>query len=155
MIDGHRSPFAEFLFIPSALRTLWLAALSRLSGAIARTGSGRAARARVQAAPAFAPRLMLRPDGAVRCDACGLCAIACPVKCIAMEAGEGAPSSFEIDMLACICCNACVEACPCDALRMDAGPLPPPSADRASFVYDLARLRANHPADASPLSRAL
>lgn len=72
-------------------------------------------------------RLMLRPDGQVRCVACMLCPTVCPAHCITIVAeetgnqNEKRPRSFEIDELRCVVCGLCVEACPCDAIRMDSG----------------------------------
>jgi NADH-quinone oxidoreductase subunit I len=73
-----------------------------------------------------AHRLLLRPDGAVKCVACMCCPTVCPAKCISIVAGEAEndpaekfPVSFDIDMLRCIYCGFCVEACPKDAIRMD------------------------------------
>jgi NADH-quinone oxidoreductase subunit I len=73
-----------------------------------------------------AHRLLLRPDGGVKCVACMCCPTVCPAKCINIVAGEAEndpaekfPVSFDIDMLRCIYCGFCVEACPKDAIRMD------------------------------------
>jgi len=73
-----------------------------------------------------AHRLMLRPDGKVKCVACMCCPTVCPAQCITIIAGEDPndpaekfPVEFDIDMLRCIYCGFCVEACPKDAIRMD------------------------------------
>lgn len=73
-----------------------------------------------------AHRLLLRPDGKVKCVACMCCPTVCPARCITIVAGEDPadpaekfPVSFDIDMLRCIYCGFCVEACPKDAIRMD------------------------------------
>ncbi len=73
-----------------------------------------------------AHRLLLRPDGKIKCVACMCCPTVCPAKCITIVAGEDPddpaekfPISFDIDMLRCIFCGFCVDACPKDAIRMD------------------------------------
>ena len=80
-------------------------------------------------------RLLKRADGTPRCVACGMCAAACPARCIRVEAGESPDGfvekraiSFEIDHLVCVFCGLCVEACPADAIRMDT--------EKTSFVHD-------------------
>src|SRR5579863_9221820 len=67
-------------------------------------------------------------NGAERCTACGLCAVACPSEAIIMVAAERKPgeenlyreekyaSVYEIDMLRCIFCGLCEEACPKEAI---------------------------------------
>ncbi|HEY6000071.1 MAG TPA: NADH-quinone oxidoreductase subunit NuoI [bacterium] len=79
--------------------------------------------------PALPPRwrgrivLTRDPDGAERCVACFLCAVACPVGCIAIEAadvpgGRRGASSFRINFSRCIFCGLCEEACPTAAIQL-------------------------------------
>ncbi len=79
--------------------------------------------------PAIPPRwrgrivLSRDPDGEERCVACYLCAVACPVDCIALEATEDAhgrryPASFRINFSRCIFCGFCEEACPTYAIQL-------------------------------------
>ncbi|MCK4340884.1 MAG: NADH-quinone oxidoreductase subunit I [Phycisphaerae bacterium] len=70
-------------------------------------------------------RLNKDPDGRVACVACLMCATACPVNCIHIEAGESPwpdrekyPVKFDIDELRCIYCGMCEEACPVDAIEL-------------------------------------
>ena len=70
-------------------------------------------------------RLNRDPDGRVACVACFMCATACPVHCIHIEAGESPwpdrekyPVKFDIDELRCIYCGMCEEACPVDAIEL-------------------------------------
>jgi NADH-quinone oxidoreductase subunit I len=65
--------------------------------------------------------------GLEKCVACFLCAAACPVQCIYIEAadntaqarisgGERYAEVYNIDYSRCIFCGYCVEACPTDAI---------------------------------------
>jgi NADH-quinone oxidoreductase subunit I len=79
--------------------------------------------------PPKAPRLRGRivltrdPDGGERCVACYLCAVACPVDCIALQAtqdptGRRYPEFFRINFSRCIFCGFCEEACPTYAIQL-------------------------------------
>ena len=75
--------------------------------------------------PRWRGRIILSrdPDGEERCVACYLCAVACPVDCIALEATEDAhgrryPASFRINFSRCIFCGFCEEACPTYAIQL-------------------------------------
>ncbi len=63
------------------------------------------------------------PDGEERCVACNLCAVACPVDCIALqkaetEDGRWYPEFFRINFSRCIFCGMCEEACPTNAIQL-------------------------------------
>ena len=79
--------------------------------------------------PSLAPRwrgrivLSRDPDGEERCVACYLCAVACPVDCIALQAtedehGRRYPQFFRINFSRCIFCGMCEEACPTYAIQL-------------------------------------
>ena len=75
--------------------------------------------------PRWRGRIILSrdPDGGERCVACYLCAIACPVDCIALqatedEAGRRYPSFFRINFSRCIFCGFCEDACPTYAIQL-------------------------------------
>lgn len=79
--------------------------------------------------PAIPPRwrgrivLTRDPDGGERCVACYLCAVACPVGCIALQAaqdetGRRYPAYFRINFSRCIFCGFCEEACPTCAIQL-------------------------------------
>lgn len=62
-------------------------------------------------------------DGGERCVACYLCAVACPVDCIALQAtqdehGRRYPAWFRINFSRCIFCGFCEEACPTYAIQL-------------------------------------
>jgi NADH-quinone oxidoreductase subunit I len=76
-------------------------------------------------APRYRGRIILSrdPDGEERCVACYLCAVACPVDCIALQAteeedGRRYPDFFRINFSRCIYCGYCEEACPTYAIQL-------------------------------------
>lgn len=76
-------------------------------------------------APRYRGRIILSrdPDGEERCVACYLCAAACPVDCIALQAtqdetGRRYPAFFRINFSRCIFCGFCEEACPTYAIQL-------------------------------------
>ena len=76
-------------------------------------------------APRFRGRIVLTrdPDGQERCVACNLCAVACPVSCISLQAtedekGRRYPEFFRINFSRCIFCGMCEEACPTYAIQL-------------------------------------
>jgi NADH-quinone oxidoreductase subunit I len=79
--------------------------------------------------PYVPPRMRARiilsrdPDGEERCVACYLCAVACPVDCIALQStedenGRRYPEFFRINFSRCIACGFCEEACPTYAIQL-------------------------------------
>ena len=80
------------------------------------------------------------PDGEERCVACYLCAAACPVDCIALQAtedeyGRRYPSFFRINFSRCIFCGYCEEACPTDAIQLTPD-FEMSEYDRKNLVYE-------------------
>ena len=76
-------------------------------------------------APRYRGRIVLSrdPNGEERCVACYLCAAACPVDCISLQAtedehGRRYPEFFRINFSRCIFCGFCEEACPVAAIFM-------------------------------------
>ncbi len=76
-------------------------------------------------APRWRGRIILSrdPDGGERCVACYLCAVACPVGCIALQAtedehGRRYPEFFRINFSRCIFCGFCEDACPTYAIQL-------------------------------------
>jgi NADH-quinone oxidoreductase subunit I len=75
--------------------------------------------------PRWRGRIVLTrdPDGGERCVACYLCAAACPVDCISLQAtedenGRRYPEFFRINFSRCIFCGYCEEACPTYAIQL-------------------------------------
>lgn len=96
--------------------------------------------------PVFAPRYRGRiilsrdPDGGERCVACYLCAVACPVDCISLQATEDStgrryPEFFRINFSRCIYCGYCEEACPTYAIQLTPD-VEMSEYDRRNMVYE-------------------
>lgn len=75
--------------------------------------------------PRYRARIVLTrdPDGEERCVACNLCAVVCPVDCIALQKteddeGRWYPEWFRINFSRCIVCGMCEEACPTHAIQL-------------------------------------
>ncbi len=102
-------------------------------------------------APRYRGRIILSrdPDGGERCVACYLCAVVCPVACIALQAtedqsGRRYPEFFRINFSRCIFCGFCEEACPTYAIQLT------PDYEmaeyrRANLVYEKEDLLINGP----------
>jgi len=75
--------------------------------------------------PRWRGRIVLTrdPDDMERCVGCYLCAAACPVDCIALQAtedenGRRYPEFFRINFSRCIFCGYCEDACPTYAIQL-------------------------------------
>ena len=105
----------------SALRTIWLVFLH----AFRRRVTVQYPEQKPRLPPRYRGRIILSRDasGAERCVACYLCAVACPVDCIALQAteddtGRRYPEFFRINFSRCIFCGWCEEACPTYAIQL-------------------------------------
>ncbi|MEO1881793.1 MAG: NADH-quinone oxidoreductase subunit NuoI [Methylococcales bacterium] len=92
--------------------------------------------------PRYRGRIVLTrdPDGLERCVACNLCAVACPVDCIALQKSEDQegrwyPDFFRINFSRCIMCGFCEEACPTYAIQLTPD-FEMCEYDRQSMVYE-------------------
>ena len=93
-------------------------------------------------APRYRGRIILSrdPDGEERCVACYLCAVACPVDCISLQAtedehGRRYPEFFRINFSRCIYCGFCEEACPTYAIQLTPD-FEMSEYDRPNLVYE-------------------
>ncbi len=101
--------------------------------------------------PRWRGRIILTrdPNGQERCVACYLCAVACPVDCISLqaaedEAGRRYPAFFRINFSRCIFCGFCEEACPTYAIQLTPD-FEMSEYDRNNLVYEKEHLLINGP----------
>ena len=83
------------------------------------------------------------------CVACNLCAVACPVGCIALQQGvrdDGRwyPEFFRINFSRCILCGMCEEACPTYAIQLTPD-FEMCEYERTSLVYEKEHLMIDGP----------
>ncbi|MGH8453300.1 MAG: NADH-quinone oxidoreductase subunit NuoI, partial [Nevskiales bacterium] len=81
--------------------------------------------------------------------ACNLCAVACPVSCIALqkaerEDGRWYPEWFRINFSRCIYCGFCEEACPTYAIQLTPD-YEMAEYDRQNMVYEKEHLLISGP----------
>jgi NADH-quinone oxidoreductase subunit I len=87
------------------------------------------------------------PDGNERCVACYLCAVACPVDCIYLQAAQDSsdrryPEFFRVNFSRCIFCGFCEDACPTYAIQLIPD-LELCEYDRQNLVYEKEDLLMN------------
>ncbi len=122
----------------SSLRTLWLIFLHMFR----RRVTVQYPDEKPYIPPRWRGRIVLTrdPDGGERCVACYLCAVACPVDCISLQAtqdehGRRYPEFFRINFSRCIFCGYCEEACPTYAIQLTTD-FEMCEYDRPSLVYE-------------------
>ena len=122
----------------SILRTLWRVFLH----AFTRRATIQYPEQRRRLPPRWRGRIILSrdPDGQERCVGCYLCAVACPVGCISLQAtedehGRRYPEFFRINFSRCIFCGYCEEACPTYAIQLTPD-YEMAECERSSMVYE-------------------
>lgn len=131
----------------SQLRTMWLV----LKHTFTKADTVQYPEQKPYLAPRYRGRIVLTrdPDGQERCVACNLCAVACPVDCIALQQtidddGRKRAEFFRINFSRCILCGFCEEACPTLAIQLTPD-VELAEYDRQNLVYEKEHLLINGP----------
>ena len=125
-------------YITTAFRSMW----EVLKHTFAPTVTIEYPEEKAYLAPRYRGRIILSrdPDSEERCVACYLCAVACPVDCISLQAtetedGRRYPEFFRINFSRCIYCGFCEEACPTYAIQLTPD-FEMSEYDRQNMVYE-------------------
>src|SRR5882672_2099371 len=126
VVSNKAMTFLERIYLPAILGGTWIT----LKHFFRRSATVRYPETKREISAVWRGQHVLKRDenGAERCTACGLCAVACPAEAITMVAAERSKgeeklyreekyaSVYEINMLRCIFCGLCEEACPKEAI---------------------------------------
>lgn len=144
VVSKKEQSFAERIYLPAIAKGMMITAshLFKKSPTIDYPNKKR------PIAPVYRGQHVLKRDdnGAERCTACGMCAVACPAEAITMTSAERKKgeehlyreekyaATYEINMLRCIFCGLCEEACPKEAIFLT-DRLVDVEFERNDFVY--------------------
>ncbi|MFO0358358.1 MAG: NuoI/complex I 23 kDa subunit family protein [Sphingobacteriaceae bacterium] len=144
MVSNKEQSFSERLYLPAIVKGM----LITFSHLFKKTPTTKYPEQKRPMAPVYRGQHVLKRDenGAERCTACGMCAVACPAEAITMENAERKKgeehlyreekyaSKYEINMLRCIFCGLCEEACPKEAIFLT-DRIVDAEYERETFVY--------------------
>lgn len=144
VVSNKVQSFSERLYLPAIAKGMFITA----SHLFKKTPTTRYPEQTRPMAPVYRGQHILKRDenGAERCTACGLCAVACPAEAITMESAERKKGeeglyreekyarTYEINMLRCIFCGLCEEACPKEAIFLT-DKIVDAEYEREDFVY--------------------
>jgi NADH-quinone oxidoreductase subunit I len=126
------------MWLLNSLKTMWVVFLQLFQ----RRVTVQYPEQKIPLPPRWRGRIILSrdPDGGERCVACYLCAVACPVDCISLQAtedenGRRYPDFFRINFSRCIFCGYCEEACPTYAIQLTPN-FEMSEFDRQNMVYE-------------------
>lgn len=144
VVSNKEQSFMESLYLPAIAKGMAIT----FSHLFKKTPTTKYPEKKRPMAPVYRGQHVLKRDenGAERCTACGLCAVACPAEAITMESAERKKGeenlyreekyarTYEINMLRCIFCGLCEEACPKEAIFLT-DRIVDTEFERGDFVY--------------------